>query len=206
EGVVVEGKVEDVERYKSAVRQIIDATAMAAFRFAAQSLALQDFVHARSGRPPCQALRLAPIFGKCLGILAAAFEAWPVAGGERGRFIEKEQLGIEPTPHLAFALFELGYTADPLPRYPAAARERLRVGMKSPAAIAHEQAARGGDEQFTERIDAILQRHAQSRLRWRNRLWTAASLSRGESLAHQAVDTGYFRRFTAARQCGRPQN
>src|SRR5262249_61085081 len=95
---------------------------MVVFRFAVQALAVQDFVHIRSARPHCQALRLAPIFGKCLGILTAAFEARPVAGGERGRLIEKEQLGIEPAPHVALALLKTRDTADPLRRYPTAAR------------------------------------------------------------------------------------
>jgi hypothetical protein len=71
--------------------------------------------------------------------------------------------------------------------------------MKSPAAIAHEQAAGLRDEQFAERIDPILQRHAQSQLRWRNK-------DRAKPLARQTVDSGYFHRFTAARQCGRSQN
>src|SRR6516164_2557579 len=86
------------------------------------------------------------------------------AGGGRGWFIEKKQLGIEPAPHVALALLKTRDTADPLRRYPTAAREPLRIGMKSPAAIAHEQAASRRDEQFAEWIDPILQRHAQSRL------------------------------------------
>jgi hypothetical protein len=31
--------------------------------------------------------------------------------------------------------------------------------VNSPAAVAHELAARGAEKQFAERIDAVLQRH-----------------------------------------------
>jgi hypothetical protein len=162
--VAAHGKGGAVAHDKSALRQAVDAAAMAALDASIQSFAMQHVVHFRSARPPAQIFRSAPMFGKCLGILATALKAWPMTSGERGRLIEKEQLGIEPAPDVAMTPSELGDTADPLPRRPAARRERLRVGVKSPAAITHEQAASRCAEQFAKRIDPILQRHGQSRL------------------------------------------
>ena len=65
-----------------------------------------------------------------LGILAAAFEARPMTGGQRRRLVEEEQLGVIAAPDVALAIFEVEHAADPLPRGPAPARQRLLVGVE----------------------------------------------------------------------------
>src|SRR6202043_1257933 len=108
-------------------------------------------------------VRRAPMLGKFLGILAAALEAGPMPGRERGRLVEKKQLGVEAAPDVAPAALEIEHAADPLPRRPAPRRQRLGVGVKTAAAIAAERAARRHGKQLAEWSDAILQRHGQAR-------------------------------------------
>src|SRR5262249_35969607 len=52
------------------------------------------------------------------------------------------------------------HAADPLPRHPTPRAQRFVVAMELTAAIAKQGAARSCRKQFTERIDAVLQRHA----------------------------------------------
>ncbi len=68
---------------------------MQAFVPSPQAFAVQHFVHLASIRPPAQPMRHSPVLGKFLGILAAALEARPMPGGERGRLVEKEQLDFK---------------------------------------------------------------------------------------------------------------
>jgi hypothetical protein len=121
-----------------------------------QALAVQHLVHFAGARPRVQALRFTPSLGKGQRVRAAAFEAGPVPGRERGRFVEKEQFGIEAVPHVAAATPEIEHAANPLPRHPAPRCQRLCGGMQAPAAIAHEQAARRRGKELSERIDAVL--------------------------------------------------
>src|SRR6185437_4837325 len=115
-------------------------------------LGVQHLVHRRRRR----ALLLAgEQRRKGFRVLAPAFEARPVAGGERCHLVEKEQLGVIAAPDVALAVVEFEYAADPLPRYPAASRQRLIVEMKFAAAIAHQRPARWIGEQVTKGIDAI---------------------------------------------------
>src|SRR3984893_5330165 len=100
-------------------------------------------------------MRHSPMLGKFLGILAAALEAWPMPARERGRLVEKEQLGVEAAPDVALAALEVEHAADPLPRRPAPRRERLGVGVESPAAVAEQRAARRHGNELPEWGDAI---------------------------------------------------
>jgi hypothetical protein len=61
------------------------------------------------------------------------------AGGKRGWLVKKEQLGVGTAPDDPPAAPEVEHAADPLPRCPAAPRQRLCVCMKTSAAVAHEQ-------------------------------------------------------------------
>lgn len=101
-------------------------------------------------------MRYTPIRSKTFRILPPAFEAGPVSGGERGWLVKKKQLGVEPPPYLAMTSFKCQHAADPLPRNPSPRRERARSGVKSPATIAHEGAARRIGQELAERIDTIL--------------------------------------------------
>ena len=56
---------------------------------------------------------------KGLRRLAPALEAGAVAGGERGRLVEKKELGVAIAPHLAPAALERADADDPAPRRPA---------------------------------------------------------------------------------------
>ena len=93
-----------------------------------------------------------------LRVGAAADEARPVAGGERRRLVEKEQLGVAVAPDAAMAALERADAGDPLPRRPAATAERLVGAMEAPAAVAHQRAARGDGDERAVGIDAVLQR------------------------------------------------
>ena len=83
-----------------------------------------------------------PEAGESLRILAPAFKARPVPGGERGHLVEEKQLGVIAAPDVALAALEIQHAADPLPRRPAALGQLSVVGVDAPAAVAHEQAAR----------------------------------------------------------------
>jgi hypothetical protein len=87
----------------------------------------------------CDTDALRPIFRQELRVLTPALEAWPVPGGKRGWLVKKEQLGVETAPDLASAALKVEHAADPLPRRPTMRRQRLRVCVKAPAAVAHEQ-------------------------------------------------------------------
>jgi hypothetical protein len=102
-----------------------------------------------------------PQFGEALGVRTPALEAGTVAGRKRGRFIEKEQLGVPARLHHRHALasLELQAAGDPLPRRPAAPTERSVGQMEGAAAIAHHQSAMGGDYDGSVRGDAVLERH-----------------------------------------------
>ena len=94
---------------------------------------------------------------KAVRRLAAALEARPVTGGERGRLVEEEKLRVVPAPNVALTIFEFADADKPVLVLPAAAAERPIVPMHPPAAIAHEPAALGGGVKLAERVDAILQ-------------------------------------------------
>jgi hypothetical protein len=82
-----------------------------------------------------------------------------VAGRERGRLVEEEELGVEAAPDVALAALEVEHAADPAPRRPAPGVERARIGVEAAAAVAEQRAARRHGEERAEGVDAILQRH-----------------------------------------------
>src|SRR4051812_17007677 len=91
-----------------------------------------------------------PEFRKRLCIRAPAFKARPVARGERGHLIEKEQFGIAVAPDPATAPFELQHTADPLPRGPAAFAQGLVGAVETSTTISKQYPARRRRNQLAE--------------------------------------------------------
>jgi len=82
-------------------------------------------------------------------------------GGQRGRLVEEEQLGVAVGLHhrRAVAPFELEHAGDPLPGGPAAGPERAVRQMEGAATVAQHQAAvRRGDD-LTLGRDSVLERH-----------------------------------------------
>src|SRR4051812_48094108 len=83
-----------------------------------------------------------------------------MTGCQRGRLVEKEQVGVAVLPDFVTPLFEGENTANPLSRGPATISQRPGVAVKTPAAIAIEQSACRCRDQVAKRIDTVLQRHA----------------------------------------------
>ena len=96
-------------------------------------------VHLRRVWWPAKSARLPPFFGKGLRVFAAALEAGPVCGGKRGWLVKKEQLGVGTAPDLASSALKLS-TQQIYCRGPTTRCQRLCVCVKTPAAVAHEQA------------------------------------------------------------------
>lgn len=90
-----------------------------------------------------------------------------MAGGERARLVEEEQLRPAGRAGRRVAAHRLTPGArrmveradDPGPGGPAAREQRFRRRVVDDAAIARHQAARGDGMDAAERIDAVLQRH-----------------------------------------------
>src|SRR6202008_48246 len=130
---------------------------MCPLALAVQSLGMKEPVH-RARR--C-AFRLArEQQRKSFRIAAAALETRPMTGGKRRNFIKKEQLRVVAAPHVALTAFKFQHATDPLPRHPAPRAQRFVVAMEFAPAIAEQGAACSCRKQLTERIDAVLQRHA----------------------------------------------
>jgi hypothetical protein len=130
-----------------------------ALGLAGETLGVQTFVHrgGASARLSAREQR-----GELFRLLAPAFEAGPVTGGERGHLVEKKQFAIAVAPYLAVAIVEFETAADPLLRRPAPCAKLAVPIVQSPAAIAHEQSARRIGEQSAKRIDAVLQGHRRA--------------------------------------------
>src|SRR2546429_3707663 len=105
---------------------------------AVEPLGVQHAVHLGRARRRDLLLRRRPARRERQGVAATALEAGPVPRRERGRFIEKKQLGVAIAPDRAMAPLELEHAADPRARYPAPARERAVAAMQAAAAVAHE--------------------------------------------------------------------
>ena len=109
------------------------------------------------------AIALLPRGAKPVGVVAAAEEARPMPGRERGGLVEKEQLGpASPAHHLAPAAAEFADAGEPRLARPAP-RQRLGGGIVDDAAIAGEHAAMRGGDDVACRRDAVLQRHLSAR-------------------------------------------
>src|SRR5664279_1727190 len=128
-----------VEYDHGAVGKRIDLLPMATLGFAIEAFGLQHGIHGRRARAVGFAGKQRR---EVFRILAAAFETWPMPGGQRRHFVEEKQFGVAVTPYLAMALVEFEPAADPLPRHPAALSKSLVGTMQTPAAVAHEQPAR----------------------------------------------------------------
>src|SRR5882757_697460 len=82
-------------------------------------------------------IALFPRRAKAVGVVAAAEEAWPVASRERGRLVEKEQLGpAPPAHHLAPPAPKFADAGDPGRARPALLQQGLGRGIVDDAAIA----------------------------------------------------------------------
>src|ERR1700722_11338592 len=151
------------ERDESAVGQCIDVAPVQALAAPAQAFAVQHLVHLGGIGPLGKPAGHAPCLGKGLRLFAATLETGPVAGGQRGRLVEKKQLGIKAAPNVALASLEFEHAANPLPRLPAPCGQRLGISVKPPAAVAEKGAARRSGKQRAEWVHPILQRHRQAR-------------------------------------------
>ena len=90
---------------------------------------------------------------------AQTLGAWPMPGGERCGFIQKEELGVAPgCHHLAMAPFELEHAVDPSLEPPIP--PDLAVIVVKQSAVAQQRAALGRGDDGSERRDAILSGHA----------------------------------------------
>jgi hypothetical protein len=152
-----------IHRNESAIRERIEGASVPALGPAGHALTVQHLIYFGGAGPHACATRFAPTFSKSFRVAAAAFEARPVPGGQRSRLVDKKQFSVEAAPDIATATLEGKHAADPLPRGPAALCKGARVGVKPPAAITHQSAARRIGKKLTERIDAILQRHCRFR-------------------------------------------
>ena len=77
-------------------------------------------------------------------VRAAAFHAGAMAGGQRGRLIAEEKLGIARSPDGPMPALEGERAADPGLAFPARRAERPGCRIVDPAAaIAHERPLRG---------------------------------------------------------------
>src|SRR6266536_1884201 len=141
------------------VGQTIDRKRMAALVAAIEPLGMKNTIHLSRTRRHRFVPRGSPARRKRERVATAAFEAGPVPGRKRGRFVEKEQLGIAVLPNRAMPSLELGDAADPLAGNPAPRAERAIVAMKPAAAVAHEQPAGGDGDELAGRSDAVLQGH-----------------------------------------------
>ncbi|HEX5213413.1 MAG TPA: hypothetical protein VFW22_16935 [Pseudolabrys sp.] len=119
---------------------------------------MQYSVHGRSPRPFFAGRKQR---GKSLGVVAAAFEARAMTGGQRRHLVEKEHFRITVAEHSAVPVLEIEHTADPLPRRPTPRRQFSMRVVNAPTAVAHHEPARAIGEQIAKRIDAALQRHGR---------------------------------------------
>ena len=130
-----------------------------AFLAVIEPFAMQHGVHL-FGADTADAVALLPRGAEALGVVAAAIEARTMAGCERGRFIEEEQLGpASLAHHLAPASAELAEAGDPGWSGPALSQERLARGVMDDAAVAGEQPAMRRCDDVACRRDAVLQWH-----------------------------------------------
>ena len=92
-------------------------------------------------------------------VRAPAERARPVAGGERGRLVEEEQLGEPARLHQRRAVPAAERSRHAIQRRPLK-RRRMRPGLVvQAAAVAVDEAARRVGDQLAERGDAVLQGH-----------------------------------------------
>src|SRR5882672_10839687 len=109
------------------------------------------------------AIALFPRGTKPVGVIAAAEEARAVPRGQRGRLVEKEQLGPAASAHhLAPASPEFADAGKPRLARPAPRQQGLGCGVMNDAAIAGEQSAMPGGDDVACGSDAVLQRHVSS--------------------------------------------
>src|SRR5580704_18014642 len=132
---------------------------MPPFGAAVEALGLQHRVHGGRARRGREAVAARPGGRECQCVGAAAFEARTMAGGERGRLVKEEQLGVTFAPYRAVPVLEGENATYPRTRGPAVPRQGALVVVNAPAAVAEEQPARGHGIELAERVDAVLQRH-----------------------------------------------
>src|SRR6185437_4744136 len=124
-----------------------------------QPLAMQYRIHLRR-QNVSDAIAPLPRRAKPVGVIAAAIEAWAMAGGERGGLVEEEQLGPAPAAHhLAPPSPEFADTRQPCRARPALFQQCFAGGVVDDAAVAGEQAAMRVCDDLSKGRDAVLQRH-----------------------------------------------
>ena len=105
-------------------------------------------------------VHLAPDLAEAHIVLATAQRAGAMAGGERGRLIEKEQLGEAPGLHerAAVPVAEAEPAGDPASAVVVAPDASLAV--VEAATVPVDQTAFGRGDQLAKWRDPVLQRHA----------------------------------------------
>src|SRR5947207_9311831 len=107
---------------------------------ALEALAVEDRVHLRCTRDRA-AIALGPGMAEGLSFLPAAEEAGAMAGRQRRRFVEKEELGPAMPGHGLAVIVLVAELADqPALERPALLQERARCRIVDDAAIAHHHA------------------------------------------------------------------
>ena len=103
--------------------------------------------------------RLAGDLQETVVVVAAALGARPVTGGERGRFVEEEELRVAPRLLLldAPAILELEPAGDPALDLESTHDRPVRIVQA--ASVAVDEPTRRVGDQLAERGDAVLQRH-----------------------------------------------
>ena len=98
-----------------------------------------------------------------LVVRAPAVGARAMAGGEGGRLVEEEELGVGARAHDRMGMvLELENAADPCPAGPSSFRQ-VPIRRVNPAtAVPEHRAAGGGGNDFAPRRHPVLQRHRGS--------------------------------------------
>ena len=123
----------------------------------AEALGVQHAVHRRRAGRGGEVVGPGPGGGEGLSVRPAAVEAGAVAGGERRRLVEEEDLGVTRAHHRAPQATVGGQAAYPGPAAPARPSEPGVRLVEAAAAVAHEEAALGHGVQRPVRGTAVLQ-------------------------------------------------
>lgn len=143
-----------------AVREVAEAGGVSAFLAAGgEAFAVKevvDFGSAEFARRIAGAkIGALPQDEEGLELGAAALGAWPVAGSEGGRFVEKEEVGVvASTKELLAASLELEEAGDPALHLPLPEAEVAGVVVDCPPVAKKEATLRGRDD-FAEGSDSI---------------------------------------------------
>ena len=130
--------------------------------FGGTAFGMEGGVHLGYLHPTFAAYAGFPRFGESFCPRVLTLETWAMTCGERGHFVEKEELGILAFAHQgAGTTLEFERTDDPIFRLPACASfQCARFGIvEAASSIAHKQAALWSGDDGSLWCDTILKRH-----------------------------------------------